>query len=380
MHLEIPYDGLPDYTLTASAKPLRLTVPGLGWSKPSGADGQVELAGTLDTVPTVRSVNFTAPGLRANGRLTLSANGLQLADFARLRVDGWLDAPVKVRPYPGVVDIAGGTIDLSDREPGSEDGTEAWTINFRPNRLIVSEGLELHNLRGKLTTLGGLQGQFAGRVNGGTQVNALLRPGEKLLLAAKDGGAALRHAGIFEAAHGGSLRVSLAPAGPAGVYAGRFAIRDTRVRQAGVLMEILSLASIVGIVDKLAGPGIGFQAADGSFVLTPNEVILEEASAVGPSVGMTLSGTYNLSSDRVNMVGVVTPLYIVNGALERIPLVGRLFGRRRGEGLLGINYRLAGLADDPAIRVNPLSVLTPGVFRSIFRDRPAQEALSRALN
>ena len=43
---------------------------------------------------------------------------------------------------------------------------------------------------------------------------------------------------------------------------------------------------------------------------------------------------------------------------------------RPGEGLFGFTYRLTGKADNPQVSVNPLSILTPGMFREIFR-RPA---------
>jgi len=43
---------------------------------------------------------------------------------------------------------------------------------------------------------------------------------------------------------------------------------------------------------------------------------------------------------------------------------------RRGEGLIGFNFTLRGRVDDMRVGVNPLSVLTPGMFREIFR-RPA---------
>lgn len=59
------------------------------------------------------------------------------------------------------------------------------------------------------------------------------------------------------------------------------------------------------------------------------------------------------------MQGVISPVYLLNG-----------FGAvltRRGEGLFGFNYTLRGTADDPQVQVNPLSILTPGMFRELFR-------------
>jgi hypothetical protein len=62
------------------------------------------------------------------------------------------------------------------------------------------------------------------------------------------------------------------------------------------------------------------------------------------------------------MQGVVSPIYLLNG-------IGAMF-TRRGEGVFGFNYTLRGTAEDPQIDVNPLSILTPGMFREIFRSGP----------
>jgi hypothetical protein len=62
------------------------------------------------------------------------------------------------------------------------------------------------------------------------------------------------------------------------------------------------------------------------------------------------------------MQGVISPIYLLNG-------IGALF-TRKGEGLFGFNYRLQGNAKDPKVSINPLSILTPGMFREIFRAAP----------
>jgi hypothetical protein len=54
-------------------------------------------------------------------------------------------------------------------------------------------------------------------------------------------------------------------------------------------------------------------------------------------------------------------------------LVGGLFSPRR-EGLFGFTYRLTGTPEDSSVSVNPLSVLTPGIFREIFRRPPPEPA------
>jgi hypothetical protein len=43
-----------------------------------------------------------------------------------------------------------------------------------------------------------------------------------------------------------------------------------------------------------------------------------------------------------------------------------VLGGRQGEGLVGITFAIKGSLDDPSVLVNPMSVMTPGIFRQIF--------------
>jgi len=45
---------------------------------------------------------------------------------------------------------------------------------------------------------------------------------------------------------------------------------------------------------------------------------------------------------------------------------------RKGEGLIGFNFTVRGDSAAPQVGVNPLSALTPGMFREIFRRPPPQ--------
>jgi hypothetical protein len=39
---------------------------------------------------------------------------------------------------------------------------------------------------------------------------------------------------------------------------------------------------------------------------------------------------------------------------------------RQGEGVVGITFAIKGKLDEPTVLVNPMSVMTPGIFRQIF--------------
>jgi hypothetical protein len=79
-------------------------------------------------------------------------------------------------------------------------------------------------------------------------------------------------------------------------------------------------------------------------------------------MGITLDGVEDLVSGNMNMQGVLSPVFFLNG-------IGQLISRP-GEGLIGFNFDFQGTMKNPQVSVNPLSALTPGVFRDIFRRPP----------
>jgi len=96
--------------------------------------------------------------------------------------------------------------------------------------------------------------------------------------------------------------------------------------------------------------------------LTSEGVSLTRGDAVGASLGVTMTGNYYPQNGTIDMRGVVSPFYLING-------IGQIL-TRRGEGVFGFTYHLHGNASAPKININPLSLLTPGMFRDIFRRAP----------
>ena len=183
-------------------------------------------------------------------------------------------------------------------------------------------------------------------------------------LRSDDAGAVLRASGLYQTAVGGEFDLTLLPSAGAGEFDGSLAIDGLRVRDAPTMAALLDAISVVGLLQQLDGQGLAFDEIDARFRLTPRQVIVAEASAIGPGLGISVDGTYTLASKGIDLQGVVSPFYLVNS-------IGS-FLTRRGEGLIGFNFNIAGSADAPQVSVNPLSVLTPGMFREIFR-RPAPD-------
>jgi hypothetical protein len=86
----------------------------------------------------------------------------------------------------------------------------------------------------------------------------------------------------------------------------------------------------------------------------------------GPSVGTTFQGTLYDKQGNMAITGTFMPAYGVNRLFGEVPIVGMLLGNGRDRGLIGITYKLSGSAKQPQVIVNPISIIAPGIFRSIF--------------
>lgn len=357
----------PQLSLTSSLRGLGLRLDALGWSKAKPTAGTLDLEARLTRTPVVERLVLGAPGLAVEGRITTRAGGgLEEARFSRVRAGEWLDAPVTLtgrgRGRPPDVAVTGGRIDLRALPDGGGGG---GAVSLALDRLTVSEGIAMTDFRGDFDTRNGLSGRFAARVNGGGAIEGSVAPsgqGNAIRITSKDAGAVMASAGIFDKGRGGSLDLALVPRGPRGHYDGKAGFARMRVQDAPALAELLSAISVVGLLEQLNGEGLAFNNGAVSFILTPDAVEITQGSAVGASLGISFAGLYQSGSRRLNLQGVISPIYLVNG-------LGQIFSRR-GEGFFGFNYALSGTADAPRVSVNPLSVLTPGMFREIFRQAP----------
>ncbi len=364
----------PTYELTSDLNRLRLAISGLGWSKARNQTGRLFVKGRLGENPTADTLEFEAPGLRAIGKITIADDGgLARAEFSRVRLGGWLDAPVtfigRGRDQSPAIRITGGSVDLGlahfsgSSDPGNVDAP----ISVVLDRLQINESIYLTAFSGDLNQKGGLHGTFDARVNGGPRIRgvvAALENGSAIRITSSDAGGVLKAAGVFQTARGGDLKLILAPRAEEGVYDGDLTIEKIRVVGASPLAELLSAISVVGLLEQLSEEGIAFTEVESRFRMTPDTVIIKSGSAVGASLGVSIDGTYSLKNSEMDLSGVVSPIYILNS-------LGRIF-TRKGEGLIGFTYSLKGASDDPKISVNPLSLLTPAMFREIFRRPPPE--------
>lgn len=360
--------------LTSTLGGIGLSIPEVGWSKAAGGTGRLEAEVTLGQVPRVDRLSLNANGLKAEGVVTMRAGGgLDKARFDRVTLDKWLDGTVELtgRGAGKAVGLAmtGGSVDMrympgADERKSGKGGQGSGPMVLALDRLIVTSSIALHGFQGKFSLTGGLSGDFLASINGGAKVRGTVVPhknGTAVRLKAEDAGATVAAAGVFQSARGGDLDLTLTPRAKAGEYDGHIYIRNVRVKNANVLADLLNAISVVGILEQLNGSGLVFSDVEGRFRLTPKAVEVTHGSAVGASLGVSMAGVYQSGNGQLNMQGVISPVYMLNG-------IGSVV-TRQGEGVFGFNYALRGTADDPSVDVNPLSILTPGFFREIFRGK-----------
>jgi hypothetical protein len=200
-----------------------------------------------------------------------------------------------------------------------------------------------------------------------------IRPGadgnRNLLMTSADAGETLKLMDYFDNMVGGRLEITgrYNDSLPTHPLIGRLTVGNYRVTNAPLLTHVLSIMALTGIVEAMQGRGLAFGTLDVPFVLGDGWLEIKQAKATGASLGFTASGTVYTHADVIDINGTVVPAYVINSALGRLPVIGDIFtGGEKGGGVFAANFAMSGPAADPKVTVNPLSALTPGIFRNVF--------------
>jgi len=198
--------------------------------------------------------------------------------------------------------------------------------------------------------------------------------GRKVTVNASDAGLLLKGVFGLDNITGGKLTLTAkmppieAATGPAS-YTGVLAIRDFRIENQPFFARLFSAGSLGGLLDLMRGSGIVIDRLEMPFTAKGDVIDIQDGHASGPSVGLSGDGYIDRRANRIDLRGAVAPIYGLNSMLGAIPLLGDVLVSKKGEGILGVTYEASGNLDEPKISVNPLSVLTPGIFRRIFEGK-----------
>ena len=136
-------------------------------------------------------------------------------------------------------------------------------------------------------------------------------------------------------------------------------IHDFKLQDVPILAKILSLASLQGFADLLTGEGIRFKELEMDLTTKKNLITIDEMYAIGPSISILLSG-YVVKGELISLRGTLVPATTLNKVISLIPILGNiLVGKKTGEGIFGVSFKIKGPPKDLKTTVNPIKTLTP---------------------
>ena len=136
-------------------------------------------------------------------------------------------------------------------------------------------------------------------------------------------------------------------------------ITDFKVSKVPALAKLLTLASLQGIADTLNGEGIRFESFEMKSNSKGNVFNIDEALAMGPAISILFDG-YVDKGKVVSLRGTLIPATKLNAFIAKIPIVGNiLVGKKTGEGVVGVSFKMKGPPKAIKTTVNPIKTLTP---------------------
>ena len=109
----------------------------------------------------------------------------------------------------------------------------------------------------------------------------------------------------------------------------------------------------------LTGEGIRFTDFEMKYTSQNNIIKIEELYAIGPAISILMSG-YIEKNKLVSLKGTLVPATTINKFVSSIPILGNiLVGKKTGEGVFGVSFKIKGPPKNLKTTVNPIKTLTP---------------------
>jgi hypothetical protein len=144
-----------------------------------------------------------------------------------------------------------------------------------------------------------------------------------------------------------------------GISNSKLVIDNFKVKEVPALAKLLALSSLQGIADLLTGEGLRFTDLEMDFTNENKVMRIQELYAIGPTISVLLEG-YIEKNKLISLRGTLVPATTINRSIASIPLLGDLLiGKKAGEGVFGVSFKIKGPPKDLETTVNPIKTLTP---------------------
>jgi len=378
-------DETMTWNVVADLAPVTALFPLIGIDKAAGEPGRatVRLVDDGGAVLFVEQVDLGVGTTVVEGSGLLRATDLSLAqlDLSRfafgrndfsgavsVREDGFFD-----------VTLAGGEVDLEPMmdqiAASSSPKLPPFQIRGRLDRIWITdndavgavhvEGVHLADDWESLAITGVIADGSPMSVN----IWRFSETERRFEYSADNAGDAIRTFGLFDNVDGGALQVSarIDDGDPKRPVNGVIRLDGFVLKEAPILAQIASLASLTAIGNALTGNGLEFDSALIPFRKVGDIVTVQDGRVFGTGLGLTIAGDVDLGANLLDLNGTIVPAYLINTAVSEIPIIGDLLtGEEEGGGIFAFTFDVDGPRESPEIKVDPLSVLAPGILRNMF--------------
>ena len=378
------------YTVEADLKDSRITELLPGWWKTAGRATRVTFT-VIDKPQVMRfdDIVIDGPGTLVKGMIELDANGeiaaasfpsfaLSDGDKATLRADRQPDGTLKVTMRGELFDGRGFIKSATSSSASTDKKQPArdFDLDVKLGTITGYNVEALRNVELRMARRNGHVRQFGmlARLGSGSTLSGDLRayPGGRqvIFFESNDAGALLRFTDTYSRVVGGNMWVAMDPPTTDQLpQAGVINVKDFSIRGESELQRVAGAdPGRQGSPQNMAA-GVNFTVMRAEFTKSPGKLTLRDGVVWGPVMGATLEGDFNYARDDVRLKGTFIPAYALNNFLARVPIVGLIIGGGQNEGIFGMTYEVAGPPGNATLRVMPMSMLAPGIFRKIFEFR-----------
>lgn len=381
-----------DRHIEADLSRARLDIPWAGWSKGPGvaAEASFRMRSSGGTT-TLADFKLGGKSFTIAGEIVLSGGELSSARFDTAQLNRGDNVRVTIRRggkgYQ--VDVRGNTLDArslvkqftSDAKgAAAASGSTSVSVTADVKSLSGFHGEQLSNVKLDYAGTGSrvIALKVSAITSGGKTVtvsNGTDGGRRTMEMQSADAGAVLRFLDIYQHMEGGTIRLALAGQGD-GPMRGQIDSTDFWVVNEPRLASIVATTppgddrSLNQAVKRdIDTSRVKFERGFAMVDKAPGSLVLDRGMLRGPLIGLMFQGTLYDQAGNMNMTGTFMPAYGLNRIFGEIPLLGQILGNGRDRGLIGVTFRLSGNANSPTLQINPLSVIAPGIFRSIFEFR-----------
>ncbi len=365
-------------SVTADLTQARLSVPWVGWSKGPG----IAATATFELLANgqIRNLNLRGKSFSARGSIDMSG-GFRAAKIDALALNPGDSVAVTVKREGAgfVVNVTGKALDgrAIIKQIYDQGGADS-------SKTAISLTADVDSLSGfNDQTMRNAKIRYSGRGSGGSaSVSGLIGGspfsmdderggnGRRLSISAADAGSLLRFLDVYTRMEGGNLQLSLSGEK---MLRGKVEVRNFQVVNEPRLGAVVASSADgagrsldAATQSRINVKRVQFSRAFAQLSRTAESLAVSNAVLRGPEIGTTFEGVVFDANDRMDLRGTFMPAYGLNSMFGDIPVLGAFLGGGENGGLIGVTYRLRGNFRSPAVEVNPLSAIAPGIFRKIF--------------